>query len=145
MSEQQGLILSVDGGGTKTEACLADTAGHVLGIGRAAGSNALSVGARQAAQAVMAAVTQAAAGADLRRISLCQLFIPGFSQCLPLPLPFEVQLLGDSPNAYFGALGAPNGIVLLAGTGSFAVSYDGQGNETSIGGWGPVLGSAARL
>ncbi len=140
MSEQQGLILSVDGGGTKTEACLADTAGHVLGIGRAAGSNALSVGARQAAQAVMAAVTQAAAGADLRRISLCQLFIPGFSQCLPLPLPFEVQLLGDSPNAYFGALGAPNGIVLLAGTGSFAVSYDGQGNETSIGGWGPVLG-----
>lgn len=48
MSEQQGLILSVDGGGTKTEACLADTAGHVLGIGRAAGSNALSVGARQA-------------------------------------------------------------------------------------------------
>ena len=47
MSEQQGLILSVDGGGTKTEACLADTAGHVLGIGRAAGSNALSGGSRR--------------------------------------------------------------------------------------------------
>ena len=139
-SVKQTLFLVVDGGGTKTVACLADMEGNILGVGRAAGSNALTVGQEQATASVMDAIGQAAEGADPGRIALCRLFIPGFSRCLPLPVPYDVQLLGDSPNAYFGALGEPNGIVLLAGTGSFAVSYDEQGNETTVGGWGPVLG-----
>lgn len=137
---EQDLFLSVDGGGSKTIACLADMKGHVLAIGHADGSNALTAGKKQAADAVVEAIQKATSCIDVNRISLCRLFIPGFSQCLPLSLPFEVQLLGDSPNAYFGALGAPNGIALLAGTGSFAVSYDENRKETTVGGWGPLLG-----
>ena len=134
------LFLCVVGGGTKTEALLADFSGQVLGRGLADGSNALTVGRERAAENVLRAVRGASQGVLAAERCALYLFIPGFSRCLPLPLPHETVLLGDSPNAYFGALGQPGGIALLAGTGSFAVSYDAQGRETSVGGWGPMLG-----
>lgn len=134
------LFLCVDGGGSKTEALLADDAGRVLGRGLSGGSNALSVGARQAERAVAEAVSMALGTTEMGHVTLLYLFIPGFSQCMPLPWNVKTVLESDSANAYFGALGQPGGIVLLAGTGSFAVSYDAAGRETSVGGWGPMLG-----
>lgn len=134
------LFVCVDGGGTKTEALLADTCGHVLGRGLAGGSNALSVGVEQARQACLAAIRGALGETGWDVVCRLELFIPGFSSCLPLEAGLPCELHGDSPNAYFGALGQPDGIVLLAGTGSFAVSFDAQGRETTVGGWGPWLG-----
>lgn len=134
------VFLCIDGGGTKTEAVLADTGGRVLGIGLSGGSNALSVGKDAAVLAVMGTIRDALGSVSAERISAAYLFIPGFSQCLPLPLPFPVRLLDDAVNAYYGAIAAPGGIVLLAGTGSFAVSCQADGTVQSIGGWGPMLG-----
>ena len=134
------LFLCVDGGGTKTEALLLDTFGSALGRGTASGSNALSVGKNQAVCAVMTAVDAALGQTPVTDICALHLFIPGFSACLPLPYPIKTYLHSDSVNAYFGALAKPNGIALLAGTGSFAVSFDEKGQETSVGGWGAMLG-----
>jgi len=134
------LFLCIDGGGTKTEAVLADTGGRVLGYSLSGGSNALSVGNKEAVRAVMDAVRGALGSTELERISAAYLFIPGFSQCLPLSLPFPVKLLDDAVNAYYGAMVVPGGIVLLAGTGSFAVSCKADGTVQTIGGWGPALG-----
>lgn len=134
------LFLCVDGGGSKTEALLADDAGQVLGRGLSGGSNALSVGRDAARQAVTEAVSMAMDTESMDHVALLYLFIPGFSQCMPLPFPVRTVLESDSANAYFGALGRPGGIAMLAGTGSFAVSYDEAGKETSVGGWGPMLG-----
>lgn len=133
------VFLCVDGGGSKTEAICADTSGRVHGRGLAGGSNALSVGRGRALDAVVAAVSRAADAAP-DQIAALYLFIPGFSDCLPLPVPYPTTLLGDSLNAYFGALGQPGGIALLSGTGSFAVSVDENGVETRAGGWGAMLG-----
>lgn len=133
------LFLSVDGGGSKTEALLADMHGRLLGCGLTGGSNALSVGKAQAVSAVTEAVAAALGATPWDRVALLQLLIPGFSQCMPL-LPMEAELDSDSPSAYFGALGQPGGIALLAGTGSFAVSFDEAGHETTVGGWGSMLG-----
>ena len=134
------LFLCVDGGGTKTEALLVSTDGRALGRGIAGGSNALSVWKKQAISAVTEAIQAAVVTRDFADIHSLHLFIPGFSSCLPLPFPLETRLYSDSVNAYFGALAKPGGIVLLAGTGSFAVSFDENGHETSVGGWGPLLG-----
>ncbi|MEG2207042.1 MAG: BadF/BadG/BcrA/BcrD ATPase family protein [Clostridia bacterium] len=134
------LFLTVVGGGTKTEAILAYVNGHIAGLGCAAGSNALSVGKEQAIQAVLQAIHQALGDTAPQQVAMAKLFIPGFAHCLPLPFPFETPVYGDAINAYFGALGAPGGIAVLCGTGSFAVSYREDGSEVSIGGWGPMLG-----
>lgn len=134
------IFLCVDGGGTKTEALLADTSGNILGIGRAAGSNAYSVGKEAAFQCVINAINSALPSDRVEDVRSAWLFIPGFSQCLPLPLPFETMVLGDEASAYYGAMGEPDGITVLAGTGSFAVSYNKLGRQTCVGGWGPMLG-----
>ena len=81
---KQTLFLAVDGGGTKTVACLADMEGNILGVGRAAGSNALTVGQEQATASVMDAIGQATEGVDPGRIALCRLFIPGFFRAIPM-------------------------------------------------------------
>ncbi len=136
----QTLFLCVDGGGTKTEALLADTTGGIWGRGLAEGTNALSVGKTRAEEAAKAAVQAALRFAGRQPVQLLHFFIPGFSECFPLDLPIAQKLSGDSANAYYGALGGPDGIALLAGTGSFAVSYDANGRKTSVGGWGHMLG-----
>lgn len=134
------VFLSIDGGGTKTEALLADTGGNIWGIGRAAGSNPFSVGKEAACKNVTDAINSALLAERAKDVNAAWLFIPGFSQCLPLMLPFETIFLGDDAAAYYGAIGEPNGIAVLAGTGSFAVSYDECGQMTSVGGWGHMLG-----
>lgn len=134
------LFLVVDGGGSKTEALLADMSGHIVGIGHAAGSNAYTVGKEAAVEHVYDAIRSAIPIDREGDIQAGWLFIPGFSQCLPLSLPFEITVIGDEASAYYGAMGECGGIVVLAGTGSFAISYDETGKMTSVGGWGPNLG-----
>lgn len=72
------LFLCVDGGGTKTEALLADTTGNILGRGLAGGTNALSVGKNQATQSALKAVQDALHFAGGQPVKLLHLFIPGF-------------------------------------------------------------------
>jgi N-acetylglucosamine kinase-like BadF-type ATPase len=52
----------------------------------------------------------------------------------------HITLLSDEENALYGALGTKPGIVVLSGTGSFAVGRSGQGEKVVCGGWGPLIG-----
>ena len=51
----------------------------------------------------------------------------------------NVRQLGDEQNAFYAALGAPCGIAVLSGTGSFATGRDKAGRTATAGGWGPLF------
>lgn len=46
----------------------------------------------------------------------------------------------DSVSSHAGALGGANGVVLAVGTGSVAITFDGQGALVQVDGWGQTLG-----
>ncbi len=144
----EGIYLGVDGGGTKTEVLAADQRGKILGKGIHGPSNPLFVGRKAALEAVVQAVRSAmqrTGSVAIRSVAVC---VPGFpsevtqadlSDALSLPDSiFEIS--GDDLSTFYGALGGSIGIVVLAGTGSFAMGIDSQGTSVSLGGWGPLLG-----
>lgn len=135
----RGLLLGVDGGGTKTDALLADDAGEVVGRGRAGPSNHEHVGFPQAGSNLVAAVRQAlqhagAAAGDLRASAwgLSGLDWPsdqgGYSaQLAPLLLGGPTVLVNDAFVALrVGAAGGV-GIVVNSGTGVIAAGRTADG------------------
>ncbi len=142
------VFLGVDGGGTKTEALIADAAGRVLGRGLAGPSNPYFVPRRSALAALRRAVTaalRAAGGFGIARAVLC---VPALRQhfdtaavACALGVPENaLSVEGDERSTFYGALGGEHGAVVLAGTGSFAMGIRSDGEKASVGGWGPTLG-----
>jgi N-acetylglucosamine kinase-like BadF-type ATPase len=52
----------------------------------------------------------------------------------------RVEVIADAQAALLGALGDRPGVLMLAGTGSIVLGYDGHGRWTRAGGLGPLLG-----
>ncbi len=52
----------------------------------------------------------------------------------------KAEVSGDEVSAFYGSLALDYGIVILSGTGSFAMGVNRQGEELSVGGWGPLVG-----
>jgi N-acetylglucosamine kinase-like BadF-type ATPase len=138
------LFLALDGGGTKTVALLCDEAGHVLGFGLSGPGNALSAGDEQAVNHAVEAVRKALGTHKINEVFHCRLYIPGFSRCLPLFLKkfpgLDAGVCSDSMSAYYSCIGKPGGIVVLSGTGSFALGLDASNRQYTAGGWGHLLG-----
>ncbi len=138
------MYLVCDGGGTKTEYLLFDTLGHVGGYAKGAGTNAIFMDPECAAAAVRAGIQSCLAQAGLSEPEGICLFIPGFQSALGRlrsAYPgLDIRLFGDEYNAFYGAVGGPQGIAVLSGTGSFAVGRDFQGHWYTAGGWGPLFG-----
>ncbi len=138
------LFLALDGGGTKTVALLCDEAGHVLGFGLSGPGNPLSAGDEQAANHAGEAVLQALGTRRVDEVIHCRLYVPGFSRCLPLFLQkfpgLDADVCSDAMSAYFSCIGKPGGIVVLSGTGSFALGLDASLKQYTAGGWGHLLG-----
>lgn len=138
--------LICDGGGTKTEFVLFDQKGKILSKYFGEGSNALFINENQAVASVATGIkTCLGHGAlGLHAIEQIVLFIPGFRSCLPLLVQMlgfaSISLLSDEENALYGGLGKRPGIVVLSGTGSFAVGRPIQGEKVVCGGWGPLIG-----
>lgn len=146
------LLLGVDGGGTSTEASLADAGGRVLGRGVAGASNPKAIGLEPALRALEAATLAAFAAADRSRtaVRVACLGLAGFAQ------PEDRQrlaawsagwdlaeiLLPVSDGALVLAAGTPDGsgVAVIAGTGSIAVGSDHAGRTARSGGWGPLFG-----
>ena len=59
------LALGIDGGGSKTQALLADMSGHVLGRGAAGASNYQTIGVEAGCAAIEQAARAALAGAGM--------------------------------------------------------------------------------
>ena len=140
------MYLVCDGGGTKTEYLLFDRSGRIHGRSKSAGTNALFIDPTSAAEAVCFGVEDCLnqAGITAEKLLGLVLFIPGFGKALDTVKErypsVNIRLLGDECNAYYGALGQPGGIAVLAGTGSFAVGKTREGQWVKAGGWGPLFG-----
>ena len=140
--------LGVDGGGTKTIAVIGDEDGHLLGWGTGGPSNAHFCLPQTALQSIQDSIQRARAQAGDKPVSRAALCVPGLKHHFdPVEIavalaitPEAPQITGDDVSTFYGALGHAYGIVVLAGTGSFALGMDCHGKRVSVGGWGPLLG-----
>ena len=145
------LLAGVDGGATKTVAVVGRPDGTLLGLARGPSSNYHNIGVKRATGAIYAAVGLACRRA---RVSVGDLGIVVMGLAgMDSPRDFVVgqrvaNLTGlgkrrivkhDSVIALYAAtLGKP-GIVVNAGTGSFAAGIDAGGRTIRAGGWGNII------
>ena len=145
-------LLGIDGGGTTTEAWLAEPGCHVLGRGTSGPSNAKAVGPEAARRALDSAIRGAfhAAGLTPAPVDVICLGLAGFDR------PDDREILaGWADDAHWGrrlvmvndgdlvvAAGTPKGwgVGVIAGTGSIAVGRATDGRTARAGGWGHLIG-----
>lgn len=145
------LFLGVDGGQSSTTAVVGDPAGHVLGSGTAGPCNHARKGEGRAKleRALTQAVEQAleplsAKLADTHFAAACLGMSGGpddkreIIQALIHADSYDVTT--DAHIALFGAIGDRPGSIVIAGTGSIALSRDAAGDFHRAGGWGYVFG-----
>lgn len=147
----RGLVLGVDGGGTKTRAVVVDGRQKVLGEGIAGPSNPLRVGVGPAANAVKEAVDRACAAARVRRIEIvgAEIGLAGVKrkelrermrEALGILGLVSFGLVTDADIALFGATDGRPGLIIIAGTGSICCGTNARGKHSCAGGWGPIAG-----
>ena len=148
------FVLGFDGGGTKTDCVLMDASGKVRARGQAGPSNPLRVGFGAAISAVREAARQAImqVGSTLERGSAAAAICAGLAGAGPaesaeklrvlLQAEFpqsKIQICTDLDLALAAAGDGP-ALVLLAGTGSFAVGRNAAGETARAGGYGSQIG-----
>jgi N-acetylglucosamine kinase-like BadF-type ATPase len=146
------FVLGLDGGGTKTDCVLMDESGAILARSQAGPSNPLRVGFGAAITSVREAARQALALAalpgDLSAAAVCAGLAgtgpPESAEKIRALLAAEfseskVQVCTDI-DLTLAATGDGPVIVLLAGTGSFAVGRNGAGETARAGGYGSQIG-----
>ena len=141
-----GLVIGVDGGGSKSLVAVADASGRIVRRGRGGGvnpidnrhwrDNLVALLAPFTAEPRLAAVAVALpvygeveAASDEQRAVVAELF-PGVPQ----------RVLNDVDAAQIGAFSGGPGILILSGTGSMAWARDAAGRSSRTGGWGDVVG-----
>jgi glucosamine kinase len=144
-----GLLLALEGGGTRSQAALLDSAGRVLHVtDNAAGVNLNFTTIQESQRAVLAAVQGVLTGAQISGERIAD-----FASAL-VAARFGAELLGEIlPHAryhYYGECDVvfaragrywPHGVAVVAGTGAtaWAVRAD-DGRQRIFGGWGALLG-----
>lgn len=152
MTATNRLILGVDGGGTKTDACLAevDPQGEwtLLGRAQAGSSNIKAVGAETALANLGHAVKQAWSAAQLPPIPVqsavlglsgagrpeTQTLVKHWAQQHHLAV--ETQVIHDALAVLAAGTPEGQGVALIAGTGAVAYAADADGRTAVVGGWG---------
>jgi N-acetylglucosamine kinase-like BadF-type ATPase len=145
------LLAGVDGGATKTVAVVGRLDGTLLGSARAPPSNYHNVGVQKAVKAIQTSVGVACrrAGASTEDLETVVMGLAAMDSPRDFLIGRKVaNLTGlgkrrivkhDSVIALYGAtLGGP-GIVVNAGTGSFAAGIDAHGRVIRAGGWGNII------
>lgn len=125
--------LGLDAGGTSTRAVVVSSDGHCGGIGKAGSGNPTSAGIDAATTAIRDAVTQAVTSANAGRLAGAALAVAGaadlghraaiaaaLSDLVAVEPVFDFDVLA----AYFSGTAAPDGYVLLSGTGASAVRVE---------------------
>lgn len=151
-----GCFLGIDGGATRTAAWLADGEGKLLARAESGPSNPLKVGFRAAEREILKAFRACWQGAGFSPISrraprppALRAVCAGISgvgrstEHRPLlawmrrHIPARYHLLtSDAAIALAAAVRDASGIIVNAGTGSFAFARDDQGKLLRAGGWG---------
>ena len=146
------FVLGFDGGGTKTDCVLMDESGAILARSQAGPSNPLRVGFGAAISSIREAAQQAIAQAALPEGATAAALCAGLAGAGPpesaekiralLASEFpesKVQVCTDLDLA-LAATGDGPVVVLLAGTGSFAVGQNTVSETARAGGYGSQIG-----
>ena len=150
------FILGVDGGGTKTVACLAridsNSEHEIIGRGHAGSSNIKAVGADKALANLLDAVEQAFSVAQQPRepvaVAVLGLSGAGRPEAQELLREWDRQnqishrlvLVHDALSVLMAGTPQGTGVALIAGTGAVAFAADSQNKTTVVGGWGYWFG-----
>jgi N-acetylglucosamine kinase-like BadF-type ATPase len=159
---QNGLLLAVDGGGTKTHALVTDLEGKVLARGLGPSSNLHNVGLDESCRAMVTAIERALSdvpggkpqaaqpGWRSRRIAAACFGLSGvdapedeaeiarwvrqetIAERFLVVNDAELVLAGGTPEGW--------GVALVSGTGSVCLGRAADGRTARVGGWGPLLG-----
>jgi len=142
--------LGIDGGGTKTTCAVGDES-HLLTTATAGASNIVRVGEAIARESLRQSVSQACAAAGITPAQVSHTCVGGAGAARPelaeivrrslaeiLPTPIDV--FGDMQIALEAAFDTGPGVIVNAGTGSFAYGRDQQGATVRAGGWGFAIG-----
>jgi glucosamine kinase len=149
-----GFVVGVDAGGSSTRALAVAGDGTVLGRGGAGGANPNSHPAERAATRIGEAITAAvtAAGRETRAANACVIGMAGSSKLTDPTVAAlfdgtwrrlglsRVLVLSDAEVAFASATSAPDGTVLVAGTGSIAGRIRHHRMVATSGGYGWLLG-----
>lgn len=147
-------VMGVDGGGSTVRVAITTPDLRVVGEARGASANPVTVGAETAARTIQAAMREAmrAAGVTPQQIAAVALGIAGAASLYSADWVRAVatDVLPDAvivPSADFeialvGALGQRCGVLLLAGTGSFAYGVNAAGETALVGAWGYLIDDA---
>ena len=146
---EEGYLIGVDGGGTKTKAVAARMDGTVLAAAMGGGLNAGQIGAEQAKENLLDVLSRLTRGLNgqIARVVVgdpsldgpappeaARAFAQGWIEQERLTLTSDVHL------ALFAfSQGAPAAMA-VCGTGSMIVMTDEDGETRTAGGWGHVLG-----
>jgi glucosamine kinase len=141
-----GIVLGIDGGGSKTLVARADRSGNVLGIRRGPGINPLDN--RNWRQALDAQIRPFAGTRGLAGVAAA---LPAYGEVDDISArqrdaiaavfgACPQSVLNDVDAAHIGAFAGGAGILILSGTGSMAWARDAAGTSSRVGGWGDVIG-----
>lgn len=150
------VVVGLDVGGTSTRAAVLTLGGQRLGTGRAGGGNPTSHGAERAAGEIHAALCTALSGVDPTRVRAGAIGLAGASRLLADPAgraafdrawheaglrcPYTVH--SDALVAYASGTAAPDGTVLIAGTGAVAAQVRALRLDRVADGHGWLLGDS---
>jgi N-acetylglucosamine kinase-like BadF-type ATPase len=146
------FVLGFDGGGTKTDCVLMDESGAILARSQAGPSNPLRVGFGAAITSIREAARQAIGLAGLSRETSAGALCAGLAGAGPPESAEKIRALlaAEFPGSIvqvctdidltLAAAGDGPVIVLLAGTGSFAVGRNAAGETARAGGYGSQIG-----
>lgn len=142
--------LGIDGGGTKTT-CAAGDETRLLAVATAGPSNIVRVGEVNTRESLRRSVLQACAAAGIAPEQVARTCVGGSGagrpelaeivrRILAEILPSPIVVVGDMQSALEAAFDTGPGVVVNAGTGSFAYGRNSGGNTMRAGGWGFAIG-----
>jgi N-acetylglucosamine kinase-like BadF-type ATPase len=159
---EPGLLLAVDGGGTKTQALVTDLQGKVLARGLGPSSNVHNVGLEQSCRAVTTAIDGAllqVIGVRSTRGGQSWRGAPIAAACFGLAgvdapedeaeiarwvrqqtITDRFLVVNDAELVLAGGTPDGWGVALISGTGSVCLGRAAEGRTVRVGGWGPLLG-----
>jgi N-acetylglucosamine kinase-like BadF-type ATPase len=140
------FYLGIDGGGSKTTCAVGDET-SLLSKTTAGPSNITRVGEACARESLHAAVSKACAAAqiDPQQVQRACIGAAGagrqevatsIRRIARELISGEVEVVADMPIALEAAFGSEPGVIVIAGTGSFAYGRNAQGRTARAGGWG---------
>ncbi len=147
---KNGYVIGLDGGGTKTTACLADLRGNILRKVRSGPSNPLKIGLEKSLLSLKKTISEVSRGRKKKEISSAYLGLAGGLErdkglrrrirlYLAKRFPFPIFVGGDQKIAFRAGTREKDGLLIIAGTGSISMGWRG-GKEAASGGRDWLLG-----